>query len=78
MTTDLNWERYRTFLAVLTEGSLSGAARALGITQPTAGRHVAALEAAFGQTLFTRSPSGLLPTEAALALRGHAEALRSA
>ena len=55
-----------------------GAARALGITQPTAGRHVAALEAAFGQTLFTRSPSGLLPTEAALALRGHAEALRSA
>ncbi|WP_175968757.1 LysR family transcriptional regulator [Burkholderia sp. BCC0322] len=78
MTIDLNWERYRTFLAVLTEGSLSGAARALGITQPTAGRHVAALEAAFGQTLFTRSPSGLLPTEAALALRGHAEALRSA
>lgn len=78
MTTDLNWERYRTFLAVLTEGSLSGAARALGITQPTAGRHVAALEAAFGQTLFTRSPSGLLPTEAAVALRGHAEALRSA
>ncbi|MCA8272404.1 LysR family transcriptional regulator [Burkholderia sp. AU30280] len=78
MTTDLNWERYRTFLAVLTEGSLSGAARALGITQPTAGRHVAALESAFGQTLFTRSPSGLLPTEAALALRGHAEALRSA
>ncbi|WP_205185386.1 LysR family transcriptional regulator, partial [Burkholderia sp. LMG 13014] len=42
MTNDLNWERYRTFLAVLTEGSLSGAARALGITQPTAGRHVAA------------------------------------
>ncbi|KVE93280.1 LysR family transcriptional regulator [Burkholderia vietnamiensis] len=78
MTIDLNWERYRTFLAVLTEGSLSGAARALGITQPTAGRHVAALEAAFGQTLFTRSPSGLLPTEAAVALRGHAEALRSA
>ncbi|KWF30219.1 LysR family transcriptional regulator [Burkholderia pseudomultivorans] len=78
MTSDLNWERYRTFLAVLTEGSLSGAARALGITQPTAGRHIAALEAAFGQTLFTRSPSGLLPTEAAVALRGHAEALRSA
>ncbi|MBR8242677.1 LysR family transcriptional regulator [Burkholderia multivorans] len=78
MTSDLNWERYRTFLAVLTEGSLSAAARALGITQPTAGRHVAALEAAFGQTLFTRSPSGLLPTDAALALRGHAEALRSA
>ena len=77
MTENLSWELYRTFLAVLTEGSLSGAARALGITQPTAGRHVAALEAAFGQTLFTRSQSGLLPTEAALELRGYAVALRS-
>ncbi|KVN36749.1 LysR family transcriptional regulator [Burkholderia pyrrocinia] len=78
MAYDLNWEHYRTFLAVLDEGSLSGAARALGATQPTVGRHVAALETAFGQPLFTRSPSGLLPTEAALALCGHAEALRSA
>jgi DNA-binding transcriptional LysR family regulator len=77
MNSNLNWELYRTFLAVLTEGSLSGAARALGITQPTAGRHVAALEAAFGQPLFTRSPAGFLPTEAALTLRGYAEAMRS-
>ncbi|RDU95470.1 LysR family transcriptional regulator [Trinickia dinghuensis] len=77
MATNLNWELYRTFLAVLTEGSLSGAARALDITQPTAGRHIAALEAAFGQTLFTRSQSGLLPTEAALELRGYAAALQS-
>jgi len=77
MTSNLNWELYRTFLAVLTEGSLSGAARALGITQPTAGRHVEALEAAFGQPLFTRSQTGLLPTEAASALRGYAEAMRS-
>lgn len=77
MASNLSWELYRTFLAVLTEGSLSGAARALGITQPTAGRHVEALEAAFGQPLFTRSQTGLLPTEAALALRGYAEAMRS-
>ncbi|RQM46897.1 LysR family transcriptional regulator [Paraburkholderia tropica] len=77
MASNLNWELYRTFLAVLTEGSLSGAARALGITQPTAGRHVVALEAAFGQPLFTRSPAGFLPTEVARALRGHAEAMRS-
>ncbi|WP_233872334.1 LysR family transcriptional regulator [Paraburkholderia adhaesiva] len=77
MASNLNWELYRTFLAVLTEGSLSGAARALGITQPTAGRHIEALEAAFGQPLFTRSQTGLLPTEAASALRGYAEAMRS-
>jgi DNA-binding transcriptional LysR family regulator len=57
-------------------GSLSGAARALGLTQPTLGRQMAALEQALGLALFTRSQSGLLPTEAALALRGHAEAMR--
>lgn len=72
----IGWDLYRTLLAVLTEGSLSGAARRLGITQPTAGRHIAVLEAAFGQPLFTRSHEGLRPTEAALALREHAEAMR--
>jgi DNA-binding transcriptional LysR family regulator len=77
MASNLNWELYRTFLAVLTEGSLSGAARALGITQPTAGRHIAALEAVFGQPLFTRSPAGFLPTEAARMLRGYAESMRN-
>lgn len=77
MANDIGWELYRTFLAVLTEGSLSAAARALGITQPTAGRHVTALEAALRQSLFTRSQTGLLPTEAALELRDYAEAMHS-
>ncbi|MFJ2991392.1 LysR family transcriptional regulator [Pandoraea sp. NPDC087047] len=76
MTENLSWDLYRTFLAVLTEGSLSGAARALGITQPTAGRHIAALEQALGQTLFTRSQTGLLPTDAAQSLRPHAQAMQ--
>ncbi|BEU49865.1 LysR family transcriptional regulator [Ralstonia solanacearum] len=49
------WELYRTFLAVVREGSLSGAARALGLTQPTAGRHVDALERALGFALFIRT-----------------------
>jgi DNA-binding transcriptional LysR family regulator len=70
-----SWDLYRTFLAVLREGSLSGAARSLGLTQPTAGRHVDALEAAVGVQLFTRSREGLAPTEAALELRPHAEAM---
>ncbi|MDE2604797.1 MAG: LysR family transcriptional regulator [Burkholderiales bacterium] len=77
MADDIAWDLYRTFLGVLTEGSLSGAARALGITQPTAGRHIAALEKSLGVALFTRAQTGLLPTEAALALRGHAEDMRS-
>lgn len=41
------------------------------------GRHIAALESALGQVLFTRSQTGLLATETALALRVHAEAMES-
>lgn len=77
MARDIGWELYRSFLGVLQEGSLSGAARALGITQPTVGRHMAALEKSLGLALFTRSQAGLLPTEAAAELRGHAEAMGS-
>ncbi|TGP40083.1 LysR family transcriptional regulator, partial [bacterium M00.F.Ca.ET.228.01.1.1] len=77
MENDIGWELYRTFLAVLREGSLSGAARALGITQPTVGRHVEALERALAVGLFTRSQNGLQPTDVALALQSHAEAMHS-
>lgn len=77
MGSEIGWELYRSFLGVLREGSLSGAARALGFTQPTVGRHVAALEAALRVPLFTRSSSGLMPTDVALALRAHAEAMES-
>jgi len=73
-----SWDHYRTLLAVLAEGSLSGAARTLGLTQPTVGRHIEALEADLGAALFTRSVGGLAPTEAALALRPHAEAMAAA
>jgi DNA-binding transcriptional LysR family regulator len=77
MASNIEWELYRAFLGVLREGSLSGAARALGVAQPTVGRHVAALEGALGLVLFTRSQTGLLPTEAAFALRPLAEAMES-
>jgi DNA-binding transcriptional LysR family regulator len=77
MSGAIEWALYRSLLGVLREGSLSGAARALGIAQPTVGRHVAALEAALGLALFTRSQTGLIPTDAALALRGHAQAMES-
>ena len=73
-----SWDLYRSFLAVIREGSLSAAARALGLTQPTLARHVAALEEAVGGSLFVRSPRGLDPTDAALALRPQAEALDAA
>jgi len=75
MAANIGWELYRSFLGVLKEGSLSGAARQLGITQPTVGRHIAALETALGVVLFTRSPTGLLPTAVAHTLRAHAETM---
>lgn len=77
MANQVGWELYRSFLGVLQEGSLSGAARALGITQPTVGRHISALEDSLGLALFTRSQTGLLPTEAAIALRPYAQEMRS-
>lgn len=73
-----NWEQLRTFLEVVRDGSLSGAARRLGLTQPTVGRHIDALEAALGLPLFTRSPRGLLPTSTALDLVPHAESMAAA
>lgn len=73
------WDLYRSFLAVLRLGSLSAAARALGLTQPTVGRHIATLQAALsGRVLFTRSQTGLMPTAAAHELRPHAEDMAAA
>jgi DNA-binding transcriptional LysR family regulator len=78
-TSGPGWDLWRTFDAVMREGSLSRAARALGLTQPTAGRHIAELEAALSTgALFTRSARGLQPTETARALAPHAEAMAAA
>jgi DNA-binding transcriptional LysR family regulator len=60
-----SWELYGTFLQVMREGSLSGAARTLRVAQPTVRRRIASLEEALGTPLFSRAPNGLVPTEAA-------------
>lgn len=75
MIREPNWDFYRTLLAVLQHGSLSAAARELGLTQPTIGRHIDALEQTIGSPLFVRSTNGLIATDAALELRPYAEAL---
>ena len=64
-----DWNRARACLVTAEEGSLSAAARALGLTQPTLGRQVAALEEELGVTLFERSGRQLLPTPAAMESR---------
>jgi DNA-binding transcriptional LysR family regulator len=75
---DINWELWRSFLAVLEQGNLSRAARLSGLTQPTLGRHIGELERVLGLSLFTRSPRGLAPTDAAFELRPHAQAMATA
>ncbi len=78
MNSEPSWDVYRSFAVVLREGSLSGAARRLGMTQPSISRHIDTLEQAIGATLFVRSQRGLSPTDRALALRPHADMLVSA
>lgn len=75
MSERIDWALWRSFLAVAETGSLSAAARRLGLTQPTVGRHVDQLEAALGVRLFLRSPQGYLPSERATALLPQARAM---
>lgn len=68
MDKEPDWSLWRSFGAVIEEGSLSAAARRLGLSQPTLGRHIDALEQSLGTTLFDRTLSGFKPTEQALRL----------
>lgn len=71
---DIDWNLIRTFVAVGESGSLSAAARTLGSSQPTVGRHVDELEQALGQTLFLRGKRGYDLTEAGAALMARGQA----
>ncbi|MGO4175484.1 LysR family transcriptional regulator [Bosea sp. TAF32] len=71
----MSWDDVQAFLAVFREGSLTGGARALALAQPTVRHRIEALERQVGTALFTRTPTGLTPTETALTLFGHAEAM---
>lgn len=69
----LVWDDLRIFLAVHRARSHAGAARALRTAATTVGRRLAAMEAAVGARLFTRTPEGLAPSAAAQQLLPHAE-----
>ncbi len=66
-----DWNQIRAFLVTAEEGSLSAAARGLGLTQPTLSRQVAALEETLGVTLFERAGRALVLTETGLTLLEH-------
>lgn len=74
----LDWSLVQAFLAVVDEGSLSGAARSLGRSQPTLGRQVKAMEEQLGSELFHRHDKGLSLTQAGESLRDAAELMRKA
>ena len=64
----MEWSDVRVFLAIARSGTLGGAARALRLSHPTAGRRLRALEEATGQTLFQRTADGFVPTEEGAAI----------
>lgn len=68
----LDWSLVQTFLAVAETGSLSQAARQIGVSQPTVGRQIKQIESDLDVTLFTRQPRGLALTETGAALLPHA------
>lgn len=73
-----DWNRARAFLVTAEEGSLSAAARALGMAQPTLGRQVNALEEELGVVLFERVGRGLSLTPGGLELLAHVRAMGDA
>ena len=73
-----DWNRARAFLVTAEEGSLSAAARALGMSQPTLGRQVSALEDELGVALFERIGRNLELTPSGLELVEHVRAMGAA
>ncbi|MGK9170682.1 LysR family transcriptional regulator [Inquilinus limosus] len=73
-----DWDDLRVIHAVAETGSLSAAARRLGLSQPTVGRRVQALEERLGLILFERRAEGYRPTAAGEALLPHLRAMAEA
>lgn len=75
---NFDWNRARSFLVAAEEGSLTAAARALDMSQPTLGRQISALELELGVTLFERVPNGLVLTESGQNLIAHVKQMSEA
>jgi DNA-binding transcriptional LysR family regulator len=75
---NVEWDLFQSLHAVLQTGSLSSAAKVRGLTQPTLGRHIEALEQKLGASLFLRSPRGLTPTDLAHAIAPHLDEMSAA
>lgn len=65
----------RYFLALAQEGTVSNAAKALHVTQPTLSRQLADLEKSFGKRLFERGAKRIVLTDDGVRLREYAESI---
>lgn len=74
----IDWNQARAFSTTADSGSLSAAARELGLTQPTLSRQVIALEESLGVTLFERVGKRLELTDAGRELLVHARKMSAA
>ena len=75
---NLDWNQLKAFLQTAQTGTLSAAARKLGLTQPTLSRQVAAIEQQMGVTLFERVGKAMVLTPTGLDLLEHARAMGAA
>jgi DNA-binding transcriptional LysR family regulator len=75
---DANWDDLRVFLTLAREGTLTTAAKALGVSHPTVARRVQALEQQIGVRLFERLPDRFVPTSAGEELLSDTEAMERA
>lgn len=73
-----DWALVRSFLAVAERGSLSAAARQLGLSQPTLGRQIKQMETDLGVSLLVRQPRGFDLTEAGQAILPAARRMQEA
>ena len=78
MNTNANWDDLRVFLTLAREGTLTTAAKALGVSHPTVARRVGALEKQIGARLFDRLPDRFVPTSAGEELLADTEAMEKA
>jgi len=74
----VDWNQLKAFLETAETGSLSAAARKLGLTQPTLSRQVAAIERGLGVTLFERVGKAMALTPTGMDLLEHARAMGAA
>ena len=72
-TVRMQWDDLHTFLEIARQGSVSGAARALKLTQPTVGRRLTAMEETLGAKLLQRTPDGFVLTPIGESVLANAE-----